>query len=288
MWNSATMITIQEFTDPACPWAFSAEPTRYRLRWLYGDALRITRPMIVLTESGDEYLARGFDTPQLAAAFAQIQHQYGMPITAEQVARMPGTIVACRAVVAARVHASEHETALLRRLRIRWMAGQQIDDASTVADAATDVGLDPEQLEVWMADPAVESALRDDMERARTPSPAARAMDHKLATASDGRRRYTAPSWEMSGPDGRRLDIAGFNPTIVYEQAVANLVPGLPRREDPATVTEVLTWAGEPLATAEVAEVMGRGIPSTREQLEATGARFTPVATDGYWSLSGG
>ncbi len=282
------MITIQEFTDPACPWAFSAEPTRFRLRWLYGDALQFVRPMIVLSESGDEYLARGFDTPQLAAAFAQIQHTYGMPITTEQADRMPATIVACRAVVAVRLHASEREMALLRRLRIRWMAGQQIDDLVTIADAATDVGLDPTQLEAWMGDPAVESALRDDMERARTPSPAARAMDHKLATASDGRRRYTAPSWEVAGPEGRRLDIAGFNPTIVYEQAVANLAPGLARRDDPATVIEVLAWAGEPLATAEVAEVMGRSIASTREQLETSDARFTPVATDGYWSLSGG
>ena len=30
-------VCITEFTDPGCPWAYSAEPFRRRLRWLYGD-----------------------------------------------------------------------------------------------------------------------------------------------------------------------------------------------------------------------------------------------------------
>ncbi len=30
------MIDVTPFTDPACPFAFSAEPARVRLRWHYG------------------------------------------------------------------------------------------------------------------------------------------------------------------------------------------------------------------------------------------------------------
>jgi hypothetical protein len=30
-------VRIVEYTDPACPWAYSAEPGRRRLDWLYGD-----------------------------------------------------------------------------------------------------------------------------------------------------------------------------------------------------------------------------------------------------------
>ena len=123
-----------------------------------------------------------------------------------------------------------------------------MDERSVLAGAATDIGLDSAALEVWMGDPVTERALRADMELARTPSPAALAMNHKLATTSDGRRRYTAPSYELTGPSGRRLDIPGFNPALTYEIAIANLDPTLVRRDDPTSVDEVLSWAGTPLA----------------------------------------
>jgi 2-hydroxychromene-2-carboxylate isomerase len=54
----------------------------------------------------------------------------------------------------------------------------------------------------------------------------------------------------------------------------------LERRADPASVEEVLAWAGMPLATAEIAAVCGRDV---RAEL-AQAARFEPVGGDGYWS----
>ena len=59
---------IELFTDPACPFAFSAEPIRQRLRWHYGDELTWRLTMIVLThEPGEaEKLAAG--APGLQAA----------------------------------------------------------------------------------------------------------------------------------------------------------------------------------------------------------------------------
>lgn len=42
-----TQVSIELFTDPACPFAFSAEPVRQRLRWHYGEGLRWTPRMIV-------------------------------------------------------------------------------------------------------------------------------------------------------------------------------------------------------------------------------------------------
>ena len=30
---------VREFTDPSCPYAFSAEPARLRLKWRYGDRI---------------------------------------------------------------------------------------------------------------------------------------------------------------------------------------------------------------------------------------------------------
>ena len=67
------MIDVELFTDPACPFAFSAEPVRRRLRWVFGDGLRWTTRMIVLTrEEGEaEKLAEGAPT---------LQRRHGMPI----------------------------------------------------------------------------------------------------------------------------------------------------------------------------------------------------------------
>ena len=38
----AAMIDVTHFTDPGCPWAYSASPALTTLRWRYGDELRWT------------------------------------------------------------------------------------------------------------------------------------------------------------------------------------------------------------------------------------------------------
>ena len=68
------------------------------------------------------------------------------------------------------------------------------------------------------------------------------------------------------------------------EVAIANLAPSLTRRPDPADVTEVLQWAGEPLATAEVAAVCGIDREEAREQLGRV-ATEQHIGFDGLWSL---
>src|SRR5262249_21721584 len=161
----------------------------------------------------------------------------------------------CRAVVAARLHAPEAERALLRRLRVRCFSGQLLDEPATIAAAATDAGLDPAELALWSKSGDVAAALLEDMAVARRPLPAARVLDAKLASWSGG-RRYTCPSYEITRTaDGVRIAVPGFQPFAVYDVVTANLVPGLDRRDPPATVEEVLAWTGTPLATKEVAVV---------------------------------
>ena len=63
------------------------------------------------------------------------------------------------------------------------------------------------------------------------------------------------------------------------ETALADLV----RRAAPSSVSEVLEWAGMPLATAEVAAVCDRDIADVRPEL-ARVASFEPVGGDGYWA----
>jgi len=100
-----------------------------------------------------------------------------------------------------------------------------------------------------------------------------------------GGHRYTCPSYELvRSPDGASLSAPGFQPTLAYEVAIANLAPELTRREDPESVAEVLEWAGEPLATAEVAAVCGIELGEAHEQLGRVAAE-EHIGSDGLWGL---
>jgi predicted DsbA family dithiol-disulfide isomerase len=277
-------LIIREYTDPGCPWAFSAEPSRYRLRWLFGEEIAWHRTMVGLSERPEDVAARGFTPDREAKALAAMQRRFGMPIDPLERPRNAATMPACRAVVAARLHAPEREVALLRRLRVNAMAGNLLDAPETLALSAGEAGLDPLELERWAGEAETAEALSADMAAARAPSPAALALDHKLADAAGG-RRYTCPSYEIARADGpARLDLPGFQPADAYEAAIANLAPELARRGRPESVEEVLAWAGEPLATAEVAAVRETTTIETREAL-ARVARERPVGADGYWTL---
>jgi hypothetical protein len=127
----------------------------------------------------------------------------------------------------------------------------------------------------------VEEALQADIRAARSPSPAARSLDHKLGGTPEG-RRYTAPSYELRRDDGVSFAVPGFNPVEAYEAAIASLEPELPRRPAPESVSEVLAWADEPLATAEIALVAGLPIETAREELTAV-AEQQPAGADCYW-----
>ena len=280
-------VDIIEFTDPGCPWAYSAEPHRLRIEWLYGDALHWRRRMVVLARTPEEYTDKGFTTDRLAAGLAMIADAHGMPIDVSERPRMGATLPACLAVVAARVHGPEREAALLRRLRLRSVSGQLLDEDSTIVGAAIDVGLDPAQLHAWMADPDVLAELESDAAAARDPLPAARILDARLADWEGG-RRYTCPSWEITAHDGIRELIAaipGFNPINVYETVLANLMPQVERRPEPESVTEILEWADQPLATQEVAMIAVISRDAAHEQLAAAGATRIPLGTDALWTL---
>ncbi len=264
-------VEVELFTDPACPFAFSAEPARQRLRWHYGDGLRWMPRMIVLTLEDGE-------AEKLAAGAPGLQRRYGMPIDPAPYPRPASSEPACRAVVAARVHAPDRAERLLRRLRVRVMRGGLLDDPELIASAAGDAGLDAGALAAWARTPEVEAALQSDVAEARDPSAAARALDHKLG-GPPAQRRYTAPTYIIGD-----IAVPGFNPVEAYEVAIANVAPDLPRGPRPASVEELLAWADEPLATAEVALIMQTRIEAARAALGKV-ARFEPAGADGYWTL---
>src|SRR4051812_50187329 len=129
-------VCITEYTDPGCPWAYSAEPFRRRLSWLYGDRLEWRVCMVGLAESPDEYVDRGFTPERQAGAFATIAREHGMPIDTSVRPRVAATVPACRAVVAAKLHAPHRARRPLRRPRVRHFSRQLPDDPQTIAHPA--------------------------------------------------------------------------------------------------------------------------------------------------------
>jgi len=192
---------------------------------------------------------------------------------------MTATVHAARAVVAARVRAPDRAGALLRRLRVHHMGGDLIDEQEVIDAAATEAGLDADRLWAWTKEAEVERQLREDMLAARTPLPAARALDHKLGGPAE-ERRYTCPSlvFHVEGRDA--LVAPGFQPVAAYEVLLANAAPGLDRRADPESAAEVLAWARQPLAAEEVAAVLDTSRETADEELALVASE-----DEGLWSL---
>src|SRR3954454_23913405 len=278
-------VRINEFTDPGCPWAYSAEPFRRRLNWLYEGAIEWVPRMVVLADSPQEYADRGYTPEFLADSGRKISREHGMPIDTRVKPYVAGTRDACLAVVAARRRAREFQARrLLRCLRVRHFSGEMLDAPETIDGAAADAGLEPAELRGWMQTAEVQADLEEDMHLAREPLPAARALDHKLANWSGG-RRYTCPSYEITRlSDGTTVSVPGFQPFAAYDVILANLVPGLERREPPEAVEEVLGWAGTPLASREVAVVCDIELADARERLGDVAVE-QHVGADGLWSL---
>jgi predicted DsbA family dithiol-disulfide isomerase len=277
-------VCITEFTDPACPWAYSAEPFRLRLAWLFGSCLEWRVRLVGLTDDPADLEERGFTPERQSQAFARIAHDHHMPIDTRVRPRTAATVPACRAVVAARLHRPDRMRALLRRLRIRHFAGELLDDPDTIAGAAADAGIAESELRAWEDDTDVDIALAEDRALARHPLPAARVLDAKLANWSGG-RRYTCPSYEIVRlEDNVRIAVPGFQPFPVYDVITANLVPGTERNDPPGSVEDVLRWAGGPLASQEVAVICDIPFEQAREELGRVAVE-RHLGADGFWTL---
>jgi len=282
----APLLRITQYTDPACPWAWSAEPFRRHLDWRYGDQLEWTTHLVVLAEDPSEYESKGLTTEFLAKGSTRIAAEHGMPIETSVRTRMAATAPACRAVVAARLHGGPADAnALLRALRIRYFAGEGfLDEDAMILAAGADAGIDGDALQGWIARDDVEAALQADMAASRNPSPAALAQNGRLA-GWDGGRRYTCPSYEFSSvASGQAISAPGFQSFMTYEVAAGSLAPEALQRAKPASVEEVLAWAGEPLATQEIAQVCEIDAREARQQL-ARVADERHLGADGLWSL---
>ena len=249
------MVAVTHFSDPGCPWAYSASPAHAVLRWRYRDQLQWRLVVIGLTEQADQYLRRGYTPAKSARGYLRFRRR-GMPFATQPRERVSATGLACRAIVATRLYAPEYEHAVFRALQFGWFTTPLVfDEPRGLLEVLDRVdGLDAEAIVARLGDPDVEAAYQADRAEARTAEGSPTHAQGKHAQ-SDGPVRYTAPSLIFES-GGRRLEAGGFQPVEAYDVLLANLDPALERTpppEDPLEALQALPYA---LTTYEVAAVM--------------------------------
>jgi protein-disulfide isomerase-like protein with CxxC motif len=290
------VLDVTHFTDPGCPWAYSATPAHTTLRWRYGDGLRWTLVTIGLTEDAAQYAARGYAPALSALNWRRTFHRFGMPMQYTPKARLSATAPACRAIVATRLDAPEHETAALRALQFAQFTttGVLEDPATLRAALETVAGLDADAIVARIEDDDVVAAYARDRARARTAAGSPTEFQGRAAN-SDGAVRYTAPSLVFENEAGAQLEAGGFQPIEAYDVVIANLDTTLERRPPALDPVAVLAAFPYPLATAEVAAVMtphldAPDVTATELALIAAvgegRALRRPAGADSLWSLA--
>ena len=250
------MFSVTHFTDPGCPFAYSASPALAILRWRYGDQLSWRHVMIGLTEDAAQYAERGYTTLWLAQGQRRF-HRFGMPFGSAPKQRLSATARACRAVVAVRLERPELEWAALRALQFtNFTTSLPLDgDEALLAALRYLPGVDPHHVVASLDSAAVTEAYEADRAQARTAAGTATEFQGKAAN-TDGAVRYTAPSLLFSHRDGRTLEAGGYQPVEAYDVVIANLDPTLSRRPPAEDVVELLAAFPYALTTREVAAVM--------------------------------
>jgi len=235
------MLTVVEYTDPACPWAWGSEPKFQRLRELLGSQAQWRRVFGILFDDCDD------PAPDAAAEAAETAwyHQELIEISTHTHAPCPRTLAwvshsswpASLAGKAAEAQGADVAEAVLARLReTTFLAGEPADTPERVLAAVAGVpGLDLEALALAAASPEVLAAVRRDW--AETRSPCAEVLAITEVGRHTGRAkplgedpadgyRYALPTLVFDGPGGRAVT-AGWRTLDEYLAAAAIALPGL-------------------------------------------------------------
>jgi 2-hydroxychromene-2-carboxylate isomerase len=283
---------VTHFSDPGCPWAWSASPALAVLQWRYGEQLAWRHVMIGLTEHGGVYARRGYSGEGMAQGYRRFRRR-GMPFATAPRPRVHGTWPMCRVVVATRRLHPDREWAVFRALQFaQFTSTADLEDAADLRAAIDWVpGIDADAVMAATRDPETEAAFRTDLDAARTAEGGPTEFQGKAAN-SDGRVRFTAPSLVFETEDGRRLEAGGFQPVEAYDVVIANLDPRLERRAPARDAAEALPAFPDGLTTAELAAVMAPNneapdLNAAEEALIAFaadgGAERRPFGHDALW-----
>ena len=246
-------VQITQYTDPSCPWAYSAEPFLRGLEWRYGDGLVWRTVVIGLSEDTLARERAGVTPESRVQGWKEYERRFGMPVSSTPRSRLIASGRACRAVKAAqRMGAGDR---LLRALRLAWFtATPLLDEDEAIGQIAAAAGLDADAVVAGLDDPDVESAYQCDRAEARAAgTTGAPAIAQGRAAVSEPGARFTAPSLVFTRRSST-LVAGGWQPFEAYDLCVANLAPELPRRPAPEP-RDLLAAYPSGLTSAEVAQV---------------------------------
>jgi 2-hydroxychromene-2-carboxylate isomerase len=267
------MLAVTHFSDPACPWAYSAGPAFAVLRWRYGAQLEWRHAMIGLGETREHYRRRGMTGESQARTYRNFRRR-GMPFATAPRERPHATWPMCRVVVAARRLAPEREWAVFRALQLaQFTSTLTLDEPAAIEEALAWVpGIDAAALVAASTESETEEHFAADRALARSAAGGATDFQGRSATTPEGEIRFTAPSLVFTAADGRSLEVGGFQPLEAYDVCIANIDVSLQRRDEassPDDVAELLDSEPWGLTTREVAAVMaGRNDPPDDEAAE--------------------
>jgi predicted DsbA family dithiol-disulfide isomerase len=287
-------ISITHFSDPGCPWAYSASPALAVLRWRYGAQLDWRLVTIGLAEDPARYVELGYTPTRMAIGNLGFR-RFGMPFAFTPRGRVAATGRACRAIVATRLIEPPREDDVHRALQFGWFTTTLVlDEDADIATALASVdGLDVERVVAAIDDPATVAAYQADKSETRAATGGASELQGKTRQ-TDGPVRYSAPSLVLER-DGLRVEAGGFQTVEAYDVLIANLEPTLAREAPAEDARSVLERFPAGLTTQEVAAIMAHNNqPVDRPAAEtalvelvgAGGARRTPLGDDALWRLT--
>jgi predicted DsbA family dithiol-disulfide isomerase len=287
------LVDVTHYTDAGCPWAYNFEPALRTLEARYGDQLTYRTVMIGLTETAEQYVARGY-TAEGASISRRRFRWRGMPMATGPRTRPFGTGRACRLVKAAEQQGVLQAEAVLRGLRFAWFTTDLIMDSDeALREVAESIdGLDADRVMKDLDSQAVEDAYQADRAESRAPAPFAVTLGR--TASSDGPDRYTAPSLVLRS-GGRELVSPGFQPFEVADVLVMNLAPQLERLPVPELPALLAAYPGG-LTTAEVARILANTTtdpdPGAAEDAlialsVAGGAERRSLGHDALWTPAG-
>jgi predicted DsbA family dithiol-disulfide isomerase len=289
-------ISVTHFTDPGCPFAYSASPALAVLRWRYGDQLDWRLVTIGLAEDPQRYIDAGYTPTRSTIGQQSYFKRFGMPLLMQPRARVSATSRACRAIVAARRLFPGREDEVLRALQLGWFTTTlQLDEDSDIEQALARVsGLDVGAVVEAIDDEQTLAAYEDDKQQTRSAEGGPTHFQGK-ARQTDGPVRYSAPSLVFHSEAGVRLEAGGFQTIEAYDVLIANLDPTLERDEPPAEAIDALRRFPDGLVTAEVAAILAQNnqLPdrdsAERALIELAGAgaaKREALADDALWQLA--
>jgi 2-hydroxychromene-2-carboxylate isomerase len=289
-------ISVTHFTDPGCPFAYSASPAIAVLRWRYGDQLDWRLVTIGLAEDAQRYIDAGYTPTRSTIGQQSYFKRFGMPLLMQPRARVSATSRACRAIVATRRLFPGREDEVLRALQLGWFTTTlQLDEDPDIEQALVRVsGLDIGAVVEAIDDEETLAAYEDDKQQTRSAEGGPTHFQGK-ARQTDGPVRYSAPSLVFHSEAGVRLEAGGFQTIEAYDVLIANLDPTLEREEPPAEAIDALRRFPDGLVTAEVAAILTQNnqLPdrdsAERALIELAGAgavKREALADDALWQLA--